>query len=168
MRIKLIGLVIGLGLVCVCEVFSQSPSKLSYTVKLSMQGYNLPFKRLIDNFKNPGVTLGINYGYKSDQVTAQSLNVGWFNHAEHGNAIYISTLFHYRPSVGRFKPGVGLGVGRMIYLTNSNPLYEMVGERWQKSSKHTEGRWILPLAVYLGYQFNFGKYNQLIPFVGYE
>lgn len=104
MRSKLIGLVVGLCSLIAIQGFSQSPSRLNYNIKFSMQGYNLPLKQLMDNFKNPGIALGIAYGYDVGHSTSQSLNIGWLNHAEHGNAIYLTTQFHYRPSIGKIKP----------------------------------------------------------------
>lgn len=168
MRSKLIGLVVGLCSLIAIQGFSQSPSRLNYNIKFSMQGYNLPLKQLMDNFKNPGIALGIAYGYDVGHSTSQSLNIGWLNHAEHGNAIYLSTQFHYRPSIGKIKPGIGLGVGRIIYFNNSNPLYDMVGARWEKSRSQSEGRWIAPLTADVGYQLDLGKYYQVTPFIGYE
>ena len=148
--------------------YSQLASPFSYHIRFSMKGYNMPLKKLVDNFKNPGIALGVDYAYNSKQSALQSFNIGWLNHSEHGNSLYVSSQFHYRPAFGHLRPGLGVGLGRMIYFNNTNPLYEQLNGKWQKSGSQIESRWLIPISSDLGYEMAVGKGYRITPFVGYE
>jgi len=146
----------------------QSRSRFGYVVKFSMQGYNLPFKKLLDNFKNPGASLGIEYSYNQHHSVVQTFNIGWFNHAEHGNSLAISSQAFFRPKFGRLRPGLGVGLARMFYFNNSNPLMERVGGRWMPSNRQSESRWASPVSLEMGHALQVSSVLVVTPFVGYD
>lgn len=145
-------------------------SRLVYSAKLTFQAYGLPFKNLSQSFRNVGGAIGIDYVYNRSQTLYQSVTVGFQRHTTHERLVYVNTQFAYRPLLfNRIEPGLALGIGRAVAISNSqNPYYEMENGSWKKSTHQTQGHWQVPLSMSLGYRTTLANSTTFTPYIGYE
>lgn len=144
--------------------------RLTWSVKFTLQGYNIPVKQKNFSLKNLGAALGIDYSYNSSGTLFQTLSIGMFHHKEHGNNYYVNTQVTYRSLVlSRMEPGISLGIGRILsYVNKSYPYHDFKEGSWSKSRVQSAGRWQVPFSINLGYTIAGPNGNTITPFIDYE
>lgn len=144
--------------------------RLTYSIKFTLQGYNIPFKNKNFSLKNIGGALGVDYSYNSSQTVFQTFTLGLFHNKEHGNNYYLNTQVTYRPVVfSRLEPGISIGIGRILSFSHkSNPYYKLEPGGWTKTHKQSTGRWQVPIALNAGYNITGPNGSRITPFIGYE
>lgn len=145
-------------------------SRLVYSAKLTFQAYGLPFKNLAQSFRNVGGAIGVDYVYNRSQILYQSVTIGFQRHTAHERLVYVNTQFAYRPLLfNRIEPGLALGIGRAVAISNSqNPYYELANGSWKKSTQQTQGHWQVPLSLSMGYRTTLANGTTFTPYIGYE
>lgn len=144
--------------------------RLTWSVKFTLQGYNIPFKNKNFSLKNMGAALGVDYSYNASGSLFQTLSLGMFHNKEHGNNYYVNTQVTYRSLVlSRMEPGISLGIGRILsYANKSYPYHDFKDGSWSKSRVQSISRWQVPFSLNLGYNIGGPNGNTITPFIDYE
>lgn len=125
-------------------------NRLTFDVKLVLQGFSLPVSGIKAYWHSKGASLGVAYDWNHRGSLQQILTVGSLFSRYHGNTQFISTAFQFNPLHGKhIIAGISLGAGYMYTGTSKGGWLQESNGEWKNTSNKL-GLLYVPASVQVG------------------
>jgi hypothetical protein len=151
---------------------SQSEGSKTYrnfpiVITLQFHSLSMPFRRILSNFRNPGIGIGTEISLNGDHNWAQQITAMWYRNNAVGNGILLYTQVAWRPSFGTDAYGeikAGLGYEYSFRPTSS---YKIENGKWINAGHRGKGMLAIPVGLSFGYH-RYSTETYAAPFVSYQ
>jgi hypothetical protein len=146
---------------------SQHHRNFPVVITLQFHALSMPFKKMLSNFKHPGIGIGSEISLNGNHNWAQQVTAMWYRNSAVGNGILLYTQVAWRPWIGSHVYGeikAGLGYEYSFRPTES---YKFENGKWQSVGRRGKGMLAIPVGVSLGYsRYSIDTY--ISPFASYQ
>jgi hypothetical protein len=143
-------------------------NRLTFDVKLVLQGFSLPVSGVKAYWQSKGVSLGVAYDWNHKGSLQQVLTVGSVFSKYHGSAQFVSTAFQFNPLHNKsITTGISLGAGYMYVGTYNNGWRQESTGEWKNTSNKV-GLLYVPASLQIGVKTYENSKFIVIPTLSYQ